>query len=213
MVQELHLYRSVAARPPARIFEGGSMFSDLSDRWWAIAIRGIAALVFGILAFVWPAITLIVLVLFFAAYAIVDGIFAILAGVSVKRNIPTEGGVKWWALLIEGILGIAAGVIALWLPGVTALILLYIIALWAVATGLFEIVTAIRLRKEISGEWLMGLSGAASVVFGILLLAFPGSGALAVVWLIGAYAIIFGVLLLTLAFRLRNRAKEAVTLV
>jgi uncharacterized membrane protein HdeD (DUF308 family) len=189
------------------------MFLELSDRWWAIAIRGVVALLFGILAFVWPGITLLALVMLFAAYAILDGVFSIIAAINLPRTAVSEHGLRWWALLIEVILGIVAGALAIWLPGITALVLLYIIAFWAVITGIFEIITAIRLRKEISGEWLMAISGVASVVFGVLLLLFPGSGALAIIWLIGAYAIIFGVLLLTLAIRLRKYGREAVSMV
>lgn len=187
------------------------MFFELSEKWWALAIRGVVALIFGILAFVWPKITLFTLVILFAAYAVTDGVFALVAAFS-RRASRTEPGTRWWALVIEGILGIGAGIVALWLPGITALFLLYIIAFWAILTGVAEIVTAVRLRREISGEWLMALSGVASALFGVLLLLFPGSGALAVVWLIGAYAIIFGVLLLTLSLRLRQRGRE-ITLV
>jgi uncharacterized membrane protein HdeD (DUF308 family) len=179
------------------------MSFELARNWWTLAIRGVVAIIFGILAFVWPGITLLTLVILFAVYALADGFFAIVAAMSASSR-----GEKWWALLLEGILGIVAGVVTLLVPGITALFLLYIIAFWSLITGIFEVVTAVRLRREISDEWLMGLGGVASVIFGILLLSFPGAGALAVVWLIGAYAIIFGVLLLSLAIRLRTRGRE-----
>src|SRR5271166_358478 len=121
----------------------------------------------------------------------------------LSRNWWTVG-VPWWALLIEGLAGIGVGIITLLWPGITALVLLYLIAFWAVVTGVFEIVAAIRLRKEIRGEWLLALSGVLSVLFGVALIVSPGAGALAVVWLIGAYAIVFGALMIALALRLRS---------
>jgi uncharacterized membrane protein HdeD (DUF308 family) len=174
----------------------------LTQNWWALVIRGIFALIFGILAFVLPGITLRALVLLFGAYAIVDGLFAIVASMDAKG---TEK--KWWALLIEGILGIAVGVMTFMWPGVTALTLLYLIGFWAIATGVFEIAEAIKLRKIIKHEWLLALAGVASIVFGAFLFAFPGAGALAVVWWIGAYAIFFGVMMISLGLRLRGRER------
>jgi uncharacterized membrane protein HdeD (DUF308 family) len=157
-------------------------------------------------AFFWPGITLTALVFIFAAYAITDGIFSIAAVINA-----TQKESKWWALLLEGILGISAGLLTILVPGITALVLLYTIAIWAILTGVLELVTAIRLRREIEGEWLMAFSGIASMVFGVILFLFPGAGALAVVWWIGAYALIFGVLLLALAIRLRSGTAIPVT--
>lgn len=176
------------------------MFIELAQNWWALAIRGIAAIIFGLLALFWPGITLLVFVIIFAIYALSDGVFAIVAAVNSSSR---EG----WALLLEGVLGIAAGVLALFIPGITALFLLYIIAFWAFITGIFEMVMAVRLRREISHEWWAVLSGIASVLFGILLFIFPRAGALALVWWIGAYAIVFGLLLLALAIRLRTEGR------
>lgn len=174
----------------------------LTQRWWAVGLRGLFALVFGVLVLAWPAISLYVLVLLFAAYAFVDGLFAVLSAISKAA----EGRTRWWPMLLEGVVGIAAGVLAALWPGLTALVLLYLIAAWAMITGVFEIVEAVRLRREIKGEWLLALGGLASLVFGLFLVIFPGAGALAVVWLIGAYSILFGIVLLALAFRLRQRA-------
>jgi uncharacterized membrane protein HdeD (DUF308 family) len=175
----------------------------LSRNWWALAVRGLAAILFGILAVLWPGITLFVLVIFFGAYMLVDGIFAIVAAV---RAAGEEA--RWWLLLIEGILGVLAGLVALLWPGLTALALLYFIAAWAIVSGVLEIVGAIRLRREIEGEWALGLSGVLSVLFGILLVVIPApAGLLSLVWLIGAYAVAFGVLLLVLAFRVRNLSR------
>ena len=167
----------------------------LSRNWWTLALRGLFAVLFGIMAFAWPGITLGALVLLYGAYAFADGVLAIAAAL-VGRTV----GVPWWALLIEGLAGIGVGIITLLWPGITALVLLYLIAFWAVVTGVFEIVAAIRLRKEIRGEWLLALSGVLSVLFGVALIVSPGTGALAVVWLIGTYAIVFGALMIALAF-------------
>ena len=175
------------------------MIAVFASNWWSLALRGLIALLFGVLAFIWPGISLTALVFLFGAYALVDGLFTIVASL----NAPA-GYKRWWALLLEGIFSIAAGVLSFFWPGITALVLLYLIAAWAIVTGIFEIAAAIRLRKEITGEWLLALSGILSVLFGLMLVAWPGTGALAVVWLIGAYAVVFGGLLLALAFRLRK---------
>lgn len=180
------------------------MLTMLARNWWMLAVRGAAAILFGIGAFVWPGLTLSVLVLLFGAYALVDGVFALVAGV-IDR-----GGQRWWVLLLEGLAGIVVGVLTFLWPGVTALVLLWLIAAWALITGAFEIAAAVRLRKEIEHEWSLGLAGLASLIFGALLFAMPGAGALALVWMIGAYALVFGALLLVLAFRLRGlREPEA----
>jgi uncharacterized membrane protein HdeD (DUF308 family) len=154
---------------------------------------------FGIAAFVWPGITLAVLVLLYGAFALVDGSFAI-AAVLVGRT----RGMPSWALLVEGLAGIAVGAITFFWPGITQLALLFLIAAWAVVTGVFEIVAAVRLRKEIRGEWLLALSGVLSVAVGVALVVNPGAGLLAISWMIGTYAIIFGVLFIVLGFRLRS---------
>ncbi len=178
------------------------MLNQLAQNWWAVAIRGLVAVIFGILALIWPGITLTVLVLFFGAYALVDGVFAI---ISVLTH-HTEGDARW-LLLLEGIAGILAGILTFIYPNITALVLLYLIAAWAIVTGVLEIIAAVRLRREITNEWLLALAGIASVVFGVLAALYPQSGALAIVWLIGIYAIIFGFLLLFLGFRLRSYAE------
>jgi uncharacterized membrane protein HdeD (DUF308 family) len=163
------------------------------------------AVLFGVAAFAWPGITLGALVLLYGAYALVDGAFAVAAAM-----IGRTGGIPWWAMLAEGLIGIAIGAITFAWPGITALVLLYLISAWAVVTGVFEIVAAVRLRKEIRGEWLLALSGVLSIVFGLALVANPGAGALAVVWLIGAYAIFFGALLIALGVQLRGLSRGQV---
>jgi len=167
--------------------------------WGALVVRGIFAIAFGVLAFLWPGITLEVLVLLFGAYALMDGIFAIVAAMDGQTRTQ-----PWWALVVEGMLGIGAGVATFAWPGITALVLLYIIAFWAVVTGLSEVIAAMQLRRHIDNEWALALSGILSLVFGAVLFLFPGAGALTVVWIIGAYAIFFGILLVALGLRLRS---------
>lgn len=175
------------------------MVMVLARNWWALVLRGFFDVLFGIAAFVWPGITLAVLVLLYGAFALVDGSFAI-AAVLVGRT----RGMPSWALLVEGLAGIAVGAITFFWPGITQLALLFLIAAWAVVTGVFEIVAAVRLRKEIRGEWLLALSGVLSVAVGVALVVNPGAGLLAISWMIGTYAIIFGVLFIVLGFRLRS---------
>src|SRR5262245_3912395 len=175
------------------------MLNLMTQNWWMLAIRGLVAVLFGIAAFLWPGITLWVLVALFGAYALVDGIFALFA--AFTRDVERR---RWWALLFEGLVGIAVGVLTFIWPGLTAFGLLYLIAFWAIVTGVFEVITAVRLRHEIRDEWLMALIGVLSIVFGFLLVAFPLAGALSVVWIIGTYALVIGVVMIALAFKLRS---------
>ena len=175
------------------------MLDALAKNWWLVLLRGIAGIVFGILAFIWPGLTLAVLILLYGAYALVDGVFALIAAFTGgAKPVPT-----WW-LIVVGLCGIAAGLITFFWPGVTALVLIVFIGAWAIAHGIFEIVGAIKLRKEIDNEWWLILAGALSVIFGVIVLAAPGAGALALVWLIGAYSLVFGILLVGLSLRLRK---------
>lgn len=176
-----------------------SLLHSLTDHWWLFLIRGIAAIIFGVLAFAWPGVTLVVLVLFFGAFALVDGIASLIAAITGRGATAP----RWW-LAIIGLVGIAAGLLTFFWPAVTAVLLLYFIAGWAIAMGVFQIIGAIQLRKEIDNEWLLVLSGVVSVLFGILLLAVPGTGLLALVWLIAIDAIIFGVLVIGFGLRLRK---------
>jgi uncharacterized membrane protein HdeD (DUF308 family) len=177
------------------------MLDALAKNWWALAVRGAAAVLFGLLTFFLPGITLVTLVLLFGAYALVDGLFNILAFFRVASH--------HWALLIEGVIGIIAGVLTFAWPAITAVVLLYLIAFWAIFTGVFEILAGIRLRKVIANEWLLLLMGALSALFGLLILIAPGAGALAIVLWIGLYALMFGIVLLALAFRLRGHRRLA----
>jgi uncharacterized membrane protein HdeD (DUF308 family) len=177
------------------------MLDALARNWGLILLRGILAIIFGVLAFVWPGITLISLVLLYGAFAFMDGILAIVA--AVRGGLPAP---RWWLALI-GIFGIAAGILTVLWPQITALVLLLFIAGWAIATGIMQIVGAIKLREEIDDEWLLIAGGVLSVVFGVLLVMWPGAGALAMILVIGSFAIMFGILEVLFALRLRKHAE------
>lgn len=186
--------------PHGSLAPGASLLHALAKNWWLEVLRGVAAIILGILAFVWPGIVLLTLVLFWGAFALVDGVLAIIAAVKGGNPMP-----RWW-LAIAGIAGIAAGALTFLMPGLTALVLVTFIAVWAIILGVMEIYGAIKLRKEIDGEWFLILNGALSVVFGILLLWRPGIGAVALVYIIGAYAIIFGVIHVMFGLKLKKHA-------
>jgi uncharacterized membrane protein HdeD (DUF308 family) len=177
--------------------------------WWALALRGVLAVIFGIVALRWPGLTIEVLVLFFGANALVDGVLALIAAF---RGSAT--GARWWGMLLQGILGIATGIIVLLMWGTPAFIafvvyvLVIVIGAWAIAIGIFEVAAAVRLRKEIQGEWLLALRGVLAIIFGVVLLMRPLVGALAVVWVIGVFSIALGLLGLVLAFRLRSHQQR-----
>jgi len=172
---------------------------ELTKRWWLLLLRGVAAIAFGILAFIWPGVTLFTLVILYGAFALIDGILALAAAFTGRsETIP-----RWW-LVLTGILGITAGLIALLWPGITALGLIVCIGLWAIFRGVMEIIAAVELREEIEGEWLLILAGALSVLFGLGVLIYPGTGALALVWLIAIYAVAIGIVMVALALRLRK---------
>jgi len=175
------------------------MLQTLVQNWWALVLRGVCAIIFGLGAFFWPGITLAALILLFGAYAFVDGILAV-AWSFMKR----QPGAFPWGVFLAGIAGIVAGVLTLMWPGLTALFMLYVVAYWAIVRGVFEIIAAFHLRKELQNEWLLALTGALSVLLGIVLIAWPGAGVLAVLWWIGAFAIVFGVTMVSLGFRLKR---------
>ena len=166
--------------------------------WWLLALRGLVAVLFGVLAFMWPGGTLITLVWLFGAFALVNGILSLVLAAK------TKGYPKVGSLIFGGLLGILAGLLAFVMPGITALGLLILIAAWAIVTGIMELVAAVRLRKIINNEWLLVLAGIASVAFGVILLFQPAAGALVLIWWIGAWALLSGILLMILAFRMRN---------
>lgn len=178
------------------------MLNEVTPHWWAVALRGLVAVVFGVAALVWPGITLWALVLSFGIWALVDGVVNLVA--AFRPGIWGRG-----MLVLDGLGGIIVGVVALGWPGITAKALLYLIGAWAVVTGILKLVDAVRLRGIIENEWLLGLSGLASLAFGVIAAFQPGAGALAIVWLIGVWALVFGVLLIAFGFRLRALARRA----
>ena len=175
------------------------MFNLMTQNWWAVALRGLVAVLFGIAAFMWPGITLWVLAPLFGAYAMINGIFAVIE--AFRRDVSRE---RWRPLLFEGAVSIVVGVMTFAWPGLTTMGLLFLIAFWAIMTGVFEIITAIRLRHEIRGEWMMALIAILSMAFGLLLLAFTSTGALSVILLIRAFVFAIGALMIALAFKLRS---------
>lgn len=176
------------------------MLGLVSRDWWVFALRGVAAILFGILAIVQPGITLASLILLFGAYAFVDGVALLVSLARGDRAARRHA----WSVGIMGVLGIVASIVTFVWPSITALTLLYIVAFWAIAMGVFQVVAAIELRREIEGEFWMGLGGVLSVVFGALLIVSPGAGLVTLVWLLGFWAIVFGASSLGLAYRLRG---------
>src|SRR5262245_13014753 len=186
--------------------EETSMFSNILSRyWWMTLLRGVISILFGLVVVTQPRISLVALTLTFGAYALVDGIANIVSALGGRNE-----NENWWVLLLAGLASVGAGILTFFNPGITALALLFYVAAWAIATGLLEIVAAIRLRKEIQGEFWLILGGLLSVAFGVMLMARPGLGALSVLWLIGGYAIAFGIILIALAFRARSFVRQAV---
>jgi uncharacterized membrane protein HdeD (DUF308 family) len=169
--------------------------------WWIVGLRGLGAILFGVTAILWPVITLVVLVTIFGVYVIVDGLFTIVIGIWGRKEDRSNS----WLMVLDGIVRIVAGVIVVVLPGITSVAFVFVLAIWAVISGLLEIIMAIRLRKEIEGEWALVLSGFLSMLFGAILFIRPAAGALGGVFLIGFYAILFGILLIVFAFQMRKR--------
>jgi uncharacterized membrane protein HdeD (DUF308 family) len=171
----------------------------LARNWWAFLLRGLIAVIFGVIAILFPASAFLSLVIVFGAFALVDGIFAIVAAFS--------GGARsesWWWLILEGLFGVLIGVLTIIQPAAMGLAWVMVIAVWAIVTGVFEIITAIRLRKEIAGEWALILGGVLSVLFGLIAIFYPASGAFAIGLIVGIYALLFGIIFIALAFRLKK---------
>jgi uncharacterized membrane protein HdeD (DUF308 family) len=177
---------------------------ELARRWWVLLVLGLVALAFAILTFLRPGITLSTLVLLFGFFSLADGILGVWAALAHRHS-------HRWTLLLGGLVGIAIGILTLAAPRVTAFALLLYIAFWAIATGVLEIIVALRLRKEIEGEWLLVLAGVLSVGFGLALIIRPGAGALAVAWLIATYATIFGIVLIALSFEVKSFGRMLAT--
>jgi len=175
------------------------LIEALKRHWWVPVLRGIAAIIFGIMAFVYPGLTVAVLVLLFGAWVLVDGVFRVIGAIGHR-----DSDKEWGFDLVIGIMGIIIGFLTFHAPRITALALIIYIAAWALMIGATEIALAIKLRREIKGEWFLILMGLCSIIFAIVLLWNPLPGALALVWLIGSYAIVFGMLGVILGFRLRT---------
>jgi uncharacterized membrane protein HdeD (DUF308 family) len=179
------------------------MLKTICDRWWVLLLRGLAAIAFGICAIMLPGITLVTLVWMFAAFSIVEGILEIVLGIRGEAD-----GTIWWTMLLLGVLAIAAGIIAFAWPGLTLFVLTAVIAAYAIVRGVFEIAAAIRLRHEIDDEWMLGLAGLMSIIFGGLILWRPDAGLLAIALLIGAYALAIGVFNIAMAMRFRRMGRK-----
>ncbi len=175
------------------------MLQTLAQNWWAVVLRGVSAVLFGLIALAWPGLTLALLILLYGAYAFVDGILAVIGAIARRRP-----GAFPWGMLLAGLAGITMGVMVFLWPAITAIALLYLIAAWAVIRGVFEVIAAVHLRREIEHEWLLAAGGVLSILLGLYLFASPGAGALALLWAIGAMAIAFGVLTIGLGFRLKG---------
>ncbi|HXY99832.1 MAG TPA: HdeD family acid-resistance protein [Stellaceae bacterium] len=178
------------------------MVDILLRNWWALALRGVAALIFGVLAFLWPGITLTVLIWIFAAYMLVDGVLAVVAGLRAAQQ-----GKRWWPFAVEGVLDLIAGAIAFLWPGIALLTFIYLIAFWAILSGVVLLAAAVQLRR-MHGESLLILGGLLSLAWGVIFLFWPMAGALAIAWWIGAYAFLFGAVMVTFALRLRRRWRD-----
>lgn len=187
---------------PSKVYDVPTI-PPLATNWWALALRGVVAVLFGVATFLLPGFTLTYLVIMFGIFAFLDGVLSLVAALRAPR-----GQSRWWAMLFAGLAGIVAGVVAFINPGITALTLITFIGVYAIATGVAQIVAAIRLRKQITGEWLLVLSGAVSVLFGITLIGAPGLAAYALVLWLGAYAVMMGALLILLAFRIRSWTRQ-----
>jgi uncharacterized membrane protein HdeD (DUF308 family) len=175
------------------------MVSQLARNWWALALRGLFAILFGVLVFLAPITSLEALLLFLAIYLVIDGIGNVITAFNNRERYN-----QWWVTLLEGVVSILAGIAAFLWPATAAIAILFLIAAWAIITGVLEIMAAIRLRKEIENEFWLGLAGLLSILFGVVLIVWPGAGVLTVLWLIGGYAIVSGIFILMLAFRLRG---------
>ena len=176
-----------------------AILGSLAENWWLLLLRGLASIAFGVIAFLWPGITLVALTYIFGIYAIIDGLAAIWAAF----NLPGQAGPRWW-LGLSGVVSIAAGIVAFVYTGMTALVLLVFIAVWAIIIGVLQLYAAIQLWKVIDNDWWLILSGLLSIAFGAVLIAWPSTGALALIWTIAWFALFFGCMFIGLAFELKK---------
>jgi uncharacterized membrane protein HdeD (DUF308 family) len=177
---------------------------EIARLWWAFVVRGILGIAFGVVLVLFPGIGLVAVVALFAAWAIIGGVSSLVAAWQARAHRD------WWVGLLEGVVGVAAGLVAILAPGLAALGLLFVIATWAVLTGILQLWFAIRMRDQIRGELWLGLSGVVAILFGLLLVLFPGTGILSVLLLAGLLSIAFGAAMVMLGFRLRSIHQQAV---
>jgi len=181
------------------------MLTKFSRNWWLFALRGLVAVAFGIVAIVRPEQSMQALVLVFGAFALVDGILTTSVGISTAPFFN-----RWWAVLLNGVVGIVVGLMAIFMPDITGRALVYVIAIWALLTGVLQIVVAVQFRHVLKDEWMLVLGGMLSILFGVLLFVFPAAGAVSLIWVIGFYAIAFGISEIVFAFRLQGFRRDLV---
>lgn len=192
----------MAADAKAKVERQDALSEVLADSWWAVGLRGIVAFAFGLICLIVPGGAILALVLFFSAYMLVDGVFALASGIKAARN-----GERWGLLILEGVVDLAAGMIAFLWPQITALAFVILVGVWAVISGALMLGAALTLKLD-HGRWWLALGAIASIIFGILLLVSPVVGAVVLTWWIGAYAVVFGIMLLVLAFQLHGKKEE-----
>jgi uncharacterized membrane protein HdeD (DUF308 family) len=181
-----------------------AMSALLAQNWWAVALRGVFAIIFALIAFFWPGATLLSFAIFFSAYMLVDGVFGIVSGIRAASN-----NQRWGLLILEGLLNILVGVIAFLMPGLTIVFFVTLLAVWSLITGILMIVAAFKLNPDYGRGWLI-FGGIVSVLFGVALLVAPLVGAVVLTWWLGAYALFFGIALVVLAFKLRSHKDDVV---
>ncbi len=175
------------------------LFDAVQSHWWVLLVRGIVGVVFGLLFMFYPGMSLLALIYLFGAYALVDGVFALIQ--MFRLGVHSD---RFWPLLFEAIVGIAVGIIFFRFPGFSALTVAFVIAIWAIATGIFELVAAFRYDDAGGSRWLLGLGGVLSIIVGILFAVAPAPALLAYVWVLGIYAVIFGIMLIVWSLRLKG---------
>jgi uncharacterized membrane protein HdeD (DUF308 family) len=186
---------------------GVHLLDNLTRNWWLLLLRGLAAIAFAVMTWIWPGLTIAVFVLLFGAFAFADGVLGIWGAITGPK-----GDRNRWLLLLWGIVGLAAGALAILAPGLVAASFVFLIAGWAILTGVLQIVAAIRLREAIEGEWVLIVAGLASIAFGVILGLRPAAGAVALSWLVAGYAFLFGVLLIVLSLKVKGARKRVAEL-
>jgi uncharacterized membrane protein HdeD (DUF308 family) len=198
-------FESSGPRPGAQAARnlGLRLLDTLTRHWWVLLVRGLIAITFGVMAWIWPGLSIATLVLLFGIFAFADGVLGLWTAFTGPKGMEHR-----WVLALWSVAGLATGALAVFAPGLVAASVVLLIGVWAIVTGAMEIIAAIQLRKEVQGEWMLILAGLASVAFGVLLVARPGAGALSLVWMIGLFAVLVGALFVFLAFKVRSVHKR-----